>query len=86
MSPYKFRIYVSKVNKETNEFVETKRVNKIVYNRKKDTEKVIVEYALDFVMNHKENVGSYMEMKDYTSKAYLIIMNEGEYNYIVYSM
>ena len=81
-----YSIYVSKVDKETLDPIETKRVNQNVYARKGDTRKVIIEYVVDFIMSNRDKVEAYIEKDDHTSITYRIIMKEADYDYLVYSL
>ena len=81
-----YSIYVSKVDKDTLDPIETKRVNQNVYARKGDTRKVIIEYVVDFIMSNRDKVDSYIEKDDHTSITYRIIMKEADYDYLVYSL
>lgn len=81
-----YSIYVSKVDKETLDPIETRKVNQNVYVRKGDTRKVIIEYALDFIMSNRDKVDSYIEKDDHTSISYRIVMKEADYDYLVYAL
>ena len=81
-----FSTFVSKVNKETGDFSETKRLDRISYARLGDTTKVVETAFKKFVEDHKGEVENVVEVKHYTSKLFRVDMKGSDDYYMFYAI
>ena len=75
---------VSKVDSE-GEFISTRSLDHKYYARLKDTTGIVEESVKKFQADHKDEIKTVVEIKYYTSKAYVVCMKDG-YDYMFYAI
>lgn len=75
---------VSKVDSE-GEFISTRSLDHKYYARLMDTTRVVEESFKKFQEDHKDEIKTVVETKNYTSKAYVVCMKDG-YDYMFYAI
>lgn len=75
---------VSKVDSE-GEFISTRSLDHKYYARLKDTAGIVEESVKKFQADHKDEIKTVVETKNYTSKAYVVSMKDG-YDYMFYAI
>lgn len=75
---------VSKVDSE-GEFISTRSLDHKYYARLKDTTWIVEESVKKFLADHKDDIKTVVETKNYTSKAYVVCMKDG-YDYMFYAI